>query len=123
MCQLSSIPDDINSAAIEDNGEAVTNRTANITVTKDEETTKYELNISDGEMTAEEKEDMTDSMKAACGNKEVEKITVKTATKDEFEKLAKGELLTLEVSNQRSRQSTTGCSKLKVRLFIMSYQG
>ena len=47
-CEVTSVPDDINAAAIEDSGEAVSNRTANITVTKEEESIKYELKINSG---------------------------------------------------------------------------
>ena len=122
VCQVSSIPDDINAAAIEDNEEAVANRTANVTVTKDEQTTNYELNISEGEMSENEKRNMSESMKAACGNKAIEQITVRSTSKDEFEKLANGELLSIPIITiQRNRQLFTGCSRFKVEQTILGY--
>ena len=117
-CQLSSIPDDINSVAIEDNGESVSNRTANITITKDEETTNYELNISEGEISEEEKGNMTETMRTACGDKVIEKITVRSTSADQFELLANGGIISLPVTNQRNRQKrqiVSGCSNFKVK--------
>jgi hypothetical protein len=70
-CEVTSVPDDINTAAIQDSGEEVLNRTANITVTKEEESIKYELKINSGNLTVEEKGNMTESMKKVCGNKEI----------------------------------------------------
>ena len=124
---MSSIPDDINAVAIEDNGESVSNRTANTTITKDEETTNYELNISEGEISEEEKGNMTESMRTACGGKTIEKITVRSTSADQFELLANGGIISLPVTNQRNRLIVNGCANLKVKLtyiyivYISSY--
>ena len=54
-CQLSSIPDGIQASAIEDIGPEVANRTDNITITKEEETIHYDLKLSNGNLTEDEK--------------------------------------------------------------------
>ena len=117
-CEVSSVPDDINTAAIQDSGEEVSNRTANITVTKEEESIKYELKINSGNLTDEEKGNMTESMKKVCGNKEIEKITIKTTDEDNFNKMANGEILAVDVPSNISRSRRGGCSKIKASKII-----
>ena len=97
VCQVSSVPGDIQTASIEETGEEVVNRTANVTITKEEETISYELKISEGELTDEG--DMTESMKKVCGNKAIEKITVKSTDAESFNKMANGEIVAIEASN------------------------
>ena len=112
LCQVASIPENTNAAAIQDNGEEVGNRTANITITKEEETISYELKMSNGELSEEEKGNMAESMKKACGNKAIEKITIKSTDADSFNKMANGEIVAVPMSNSRRNQA--GCSNLKV---------
>ena len=115
-CQVTSVPEDINPAAIEDTGEEVANRTANITVTKDEESIKYELKMREGELSDEEKGNMTETMKKACGGKDIEKITIKSTNSDDFNKMANGEILPVAVSANISRKRQGGCTNLLVIL-------
>ena len=115
-CEISSVPEEINAAAIEDTGEAVANRTANITLTKEEESIKYELKISEGELSEEEKGNMTDSMKKACGNKDIEKITIKSTNAEDFNKMANGEIVSVAISTKVSRNRRGGCTNLQVFL-------
>ena len=112
-CEVTSVPDDINTAAIQDSGEEVSNRTANITITKEEESIKYELKINSGNLTDEEKGNMTESMKKVCGNKVIEKITIKTTDEDNFNKMANGEIVAVDVPSNISRSKRGGCSKIK----------
>ena len=112
-CEVTSVPDDINTAAIQDSGEEVSNRTANITITKEEESIKYELKINSGNLTDEEKGNMTESMKKVCGNKEIEKITIKTTDEDSFNKMANGDIVAVDVPTNISRSRRGGCSKIK----------
>ena len=112
-CEVTSVPDDIKAAAIQDSGEEVLNRTANITVTKEEESIKYELKINSGNLTDEEKGNMTESMKQVCGNKVIEKITIKTTDEDNFNKMANGEIVAVDVPSNISRSRRGGCSKIK----------
>ena len=123
-CEVTSIPDDINTAAIQDSGEEVSNRTANITVTKEEESIKYELKINSGNLTDEEKGNMTESMKKVCGNKEIEKITIKTTDEDSFNKMANGDIVAVDVPTNISRARRGGCSKIKAGeqlIFLVIY--
>ena len=113
-CELTSVPEDINAAAIEDTGEAVANRTANITMTKEEESIKYELKMSGGELSDEEKGNMTESMKKACGNKDVEKITIKSTNADDFNKMANGEIVSVAVPINVTRKRQGGCTNMQV---------
>ena len=113
-CELTSVPEDINAAAIEDTGEAVANRTANITMTKEEESIKYELKMSGGELSEEEKGNMTESMKKACGNKDVEKITIKSTNADDFNKMANGEIVSVAVPINVTRKRQGGCTNMQV---------
>ena len=115
VCQVSSVPGDIQTASIEETGEEVVNRTANVTITKEEETISYELKISEGELTDEG--DMTESMKKVCGNKAIEKITVKSTDADSFNKMANGEIVAIEASNSGRTRRDTECSNLKVTFF------
>ena len=108
-CEISSVPEEINAAAIQDTGEAVANRTANITLTKEEESIKYELKISEGELSEEEKGNMTGSMKKACGNKDIEKITIKSTNAEDFNKMANGEIVSVAISTKVSRNRREGC--------------
>ena len=112
-CEVTSVPDDINTAAIQDSGEEVSNRTANITITKEEESIKYELKINSGNLTDEEKGNMTESMKKVCGNKEIEKITIKTTDEDSFNKMANGDIVAVDVPTNISRTRRGGCSKIE----------
>ena len=113
-CELTSVPDDINAAAIKDAGEAVANRTANITMTKEEESIKYELKMSGGELSEEEKGNMTETMKKACGNKDVEKITIKSTNADDFNKMANGEIVSVAVPTNVTRNRQGGCTNTLV---------
>ena len=113
-CELTSVPDDINAAAIKDAGEAVANRTANITITNDEESIKYELKMSEGELSEEEKGNMTESMKKACGNKDVEKITIKSTNADDFNKMANGEIVSVAAPTNVTRKRQGDCTHLRV---------
>ena len=113
-CELTSVPDDINAAAIEDSGEAVANRTANITMKNDEESIKYELKMSEGELSEEEKGNMTESMKKACGNKDVEKITIKSTNADDFNKMANGEIVSVAAPTNVTRKRQGDCTNLRV---------
>ena len=121
VCQLSSIPDDINAAAIEDSGEAVANKTANTTISKEEESIKYELKINSGNLTDEEKRNMTESMKKACGDKEIEKITIKTTDADNFNRMANGEIVAVDVPTQISRRRQGGCTNLTVTNILSNH--
>ena len=112
-CELTSVPEDINAAAIEDTGEAVANRTANITMTKEEESIKYELKMSGGELSDEEKGNMTETMKKACGNKDVEKITIKSTNADDFNKMANGEIVSVAVPINVTRKRQGGCTNMQ----------
>ena len=113
-CELTSVPEDINAAAIEDTGEAVANRTANITMTKEEESIKYELKMSGGELSEEEKGNMTETMKKACGNKDVEKITIKSTNADDFNKMANGEIVSVAVPTNVTRKRQGSCTSMRV---------
>ena len=113
-CEVSSVPEDINTAAIEDTGEAVANRTANITMTKEEESIKYELKMSGGELSEEEKGNMTETMKEACGNKDVEKKTIKSTNADDFNKMANGEIVSVAVPTNVTRNRQGGCTNTRV---------
>ena len=113
-CEVTSVPEDINAAAIEDTGEAVANRTANITMTKEEESIKYELKMSGGELSEEEKGNMTETMKKACGNKDVEKITIKSTNADDFNKMANGEIVSVAVPINVTRKRQGGCTNMQV---------
>ena len=113
-CELTSVPEDINAAAIEDTGEAVANRTANITMTKEEESIKYELKMSGGELSDEEKGNMTETMKKACGNKDVEKITIKSTNADDFNKMANREIISVAVPINLTRKRQGGCTYIRV---------
>ena len=42
-CEVTSVPDNINAAAIQDTGEEVSNRTLNVTITQEDEIIQYEL--------------------------------------------------------------------------------
>ena len=119
-CELTSVPDDINAAAIEDSGEAVANRTANITMKNDEESIKYELKMSEGELSEEEKGKMTETMKKACGNKDVEKITIKSTTADDFNKMANGEIVSVAASTNMTRNRQGGCLHLRVTFVYLN---
>ena len=113
-CEVTSVPEDINAAAIEDTGEAVANRTANITMTKEEESIKYELKMSGGELSEEEKGNMTETMKKACGNKDVEKITIKSTNADDFNKMANREIISVAVPINVTRKRQGGCTNMQV---------
>ena len=113
-CEVTSVPEDINAAAIEDTGEAVANRTANITMTKEEESIKYELKMSGGELSEEEKGNMTETMKKACGNKDVEKITIKSTNADDFNKMANGEIVSVAAPTNVTRKRQGDCTHLRV---------
>ena len=113
-CELTSVPEDINAAAIEDTGEAIANRTANITMTKEEESIKYELKMSGGELSEEEKGNMTETMKKACGNKDVEKITIKSTNADDFNKMANGEIVSVAVPTNVTRKRQGSCTRMRV---------
>ena len=56
---------------------------------------------------------MTESMKKVCGNKEIEKITIKTTDEDNFNKMANGEIVAVDVPSNISRSRRGGCSKIK----------
>ena len=113
-CEVASVPKDINAAAIQDTGEEVSNKTSNVTITKEEESIRYELKISAGSLTEEEKVNMTENMKEACGNKAIEKVIIQSTNKNVFEKMANGDIVAVEESQSSLRQKRDGCSKVKV---------
>ena len=115
-CQVMSLPEDVNIAAIQDNEEEVANKTQNVTITKEEETILYELKISEGELSEEAKGNMTETMQKACGSKEVEKITIKSTNADNFNKMANGEVVAVPTSISRRRQAN--CTQIKVKPYI-----
>ena len=88
--------------------------TANVTLTTEDESIQYELKISQGSMTDEEKGNLTENMKKACSNKQIEKIKVQATTKDDFEKMANGEIVEVKSDQLGSRNKRSGCSEIKV---------
>ena len=115
-CQVTSLPEDVNTAAIEDNGEEVANKTQNVTITKEEETILYELKMSEGELSEEEKGNMTETMKEACKSKEVEKVTIKSTSKDSFNRMANGEVVAVPIGISRRRRA--GCANINVKTYF-----
>ena len=115
-CEVTSVPEDINTASIQDTGEEVSDKTTNITITKEDESTKYEIKISGGSLTEEEKGNMTDNMKNACSGKDVEKITIKSTTEREFEKMASGAVVPIDVPQSSGRKKRDQCSQIEVNL-------
>ena len=111
---MAPVPNDINTASIEDIGEEVANSSSNVLLTKDEESIKYQLKISEGSLDEEDKQKLTEYMKAVCGDKQIEKIRIQTTTEDDFEKMAHGEIVTIDETQSRSRLKRSGCSEIKV---------
>ena len=72
------------------------------------------MNISEGEISEEEKGKMTESMKTVCGDKTIEKITVMSTSANTFKKLANGGIISLPVTNQRTRLIVKGCANFKL---------
>ena len=66
-------------------------------------------------MTDEEKGNLTENMKKACSNKQIEKIKVQATTKDDFEKMANGEIVEVKSDQVRSRNKTTTCFEVQSR--------
>ena len=90
FCQLSSVPDNIETASMEVNADLVANNTANTTISKDVEDVVYGLKLTDGDISEDEEEKLSPSMKEACGGKPIVKITVKKTNKDNFNTMAAG---------------------------------
>ena len=117
-CEVTSVPDNINAAAIQDTGEEVSNRTLNVTITQEDEIIQYELKISAGSLTEEEKGNMTENMKEACGGKGIEKVTIQSTNKDDFDNMAKGAILTMEDPQSTRRQKRDNCLKIQVSHYL-----
>ena len=90
FCQLSSVPDNIETGSMEVNADVVANSTANTTISKDVETVVYGLKLTDGDLSEDEEEQLSPSMKEACGGKPIVKITVQKTNEDDFNKMAAG---------------------------------
>ena len=90
FCQLSSVPDNIETASMEVNADLVANTTANTTISKDVETVVYGLKLTEGDLSEDEQEQLSPSMKEACGGKPIVKITVQSTNEDNFNKMAAG---------------------------------
>ena len=85
-----------------------------MTITEDDEVIQYELKISAGSLTEEEKGNMTENMKEVCGGKGIEKVTIQSTNKDDFENMAKGAILTMEDPQSTRRQKRDDCLKIQV---------
>ena len=70
--------------------------------------------MSGGELSEEEKGNMTETMKKACGNKDVEKITIKSTNADDFNKMANGEIVSVAVPINVTRKRQGGCTNMQV---------
>ena len=113
-CEVTEVPKGINAAAIQDTGKEVSNRTPNVTFTKDEERVQNELKISTGSLTTEETGRLTESMKKVCDGKEIEKIAIQATDKDTFENIANGAIVAIDVPRPTGRRKRDECSDIKV---------
>ena len=116
LCQFSSVPDNIETGSMEVNADLVSNTTANTTISKDVEDVVYGLKLTDGDLSEEEEEQLSPSMKEACGGKPIVKITVQTTNEDNFNTMAAGGIVDVpETSENRKRiRRQTGCTNVKV---------
>ena len=65
---------------------------------------------------------MTESMKKACGNKQIEKITIKTTDADNFNKMANGEIVAVDVPTSKFRRKRQdGCANMKVNNILSNH--
>ena len=100
FCQLSSVPDNIETASMEVNADLVANTTANTTISKDVETVVYGLKLTDGDLSEDEEEQLSPTMKEACGGKPIVKITVQKTDEDNFNKMAAGIIIIVYLNIQ-----------------------
>ena len=117
FCQLSSVPDNIETGSMEVNADVVANTTANTTISKDVEDVVYGLKLTDGDLSEEEEEQLSPTMKEACGGKPIVKITVQKTDKDNFNTMAAGGIVDVpETTEKRKRiRRQTGCTNVKVK--------
>ena len=83
------------------------------------EKTIYGLKLNeDEEMSEEEKEGLSPSMKEACGGKPIVRIKVQETDEDQFNEMAAGGIVSVQQSaRQRARvKRQTGCSNVKVSI-------
>ena len=123
FCQLSDVPENIETGSMETNADSVVNSTADTTISKDVENVKYGLKINEGELTQEESDSLSPSMKEACGGKTIVKMTVEETNEDNFNEMAAGGIVTIPQTRSSlsrvRRQTNTNCTNITVRYEII----
>ena len=110
-CQISSIPSGVQPGAIDQKGEKVGERGL---VTQDQESTVYSMKISQGEVTEEDKANLTQTMSSQCAGKSIEKIKDVSVNESKFSELTNGGIIKLESSQKRWKLNRAECSNIKV---------
>ena len=118
FCQVSSVPDNIKPSNMEDNADDVSNRTANSTISSEQENTVYSLKLDEGELSADENDELSPSMKEACGDRPIVKTTVQETDQAVFNEMAEGGIVNIPQTrgNTYRIRRQTGCTTVKVYL-------
>ena len=122
FCQLSAVPDYIETNSMEVNADIVANNTANTIISTDVEDVVYGLKITDGDLSEEEEDQLSPSMKEACGGKPIVKINVQQTNEEIFNKMAAGGIVEVPetTENKKRIRRQTGCTNVKVSIFLAS---
>jgi len=116
FCQLSDVPENIETGSMEANADSVVNSTADTTISKDVENVKYGLKINEGDLSPEETDSLSPSMKEACAGKTIVKMTVEETDEDKFNEMAAGGIVTIPQSRSSlsrvRRQTNTNCTNI-----------
>ena len=107
---------------MEDNAGDVSNRTANSTISSEQENTVYSLKLDDGELSEEENDELSPSMKEACGDRPIVKTTVQETDQAVFNEMAAGGIVSVPQSRNSITRTKrqTGCNNVKVEYFYFS---
>ena len=83
-------------------------------MTQDQETAVYSMKISQGEATAEDKANLTQTMSSHCAGKQIEKIEDVSVDEARFAEVTNGGIIEVDTTRRKLRVQRSGCSNLKV---------
>ena len=114
-CQVSSVMEDINVWDMPLKASEIASKTNNSIVSESEERIVFGLQLNEGELSEEEREDFSQAMKKKCENKKIVKISVQEVDENTFSRLASGEIVEI---TPRSPVISPSCLIPKVDISI-----
>ena len=117
-CKVASVMEDVSVWDMPLKASDVASKTNNSIVSESEERVVYGLQLNEGDLSEEEKEELSEGMKMKCENKKIVRTSVQEVDEDTFNRLASGEIV--EIAS-RSQVISPSCSSETKVLYIVGF--